>query len=152
MFYTAAVVGLESTFYQVSEDVGVVEVCAIVYSPNVACPIEFLFTVRLTTTNDSAGKERVKITVLCRKNMLPLFLVSPMDYTHVSNILEFAPCDTRQCSQTPIVDNRTVELTESFFVTLERTSDLMINLGAVSGKVEITDNDGMYIISCTWVL
>ena len=75
-----------------------------------------------------------------------------MDYDHVSNILEFAPCDTRQCSQTPIVDNRTVELTKSFFVTLERTSDLMINLGPVSGKVEITDNDGMYIISFTWVL
>ena len=56
-------VGLERTFYQVSEDVGVVEVCAIVYSPEGDCPIEFLFTVRLTTTNDSAGKERVKITV-----------------------------------------------------------------------------------------
>ena len=75
-----------------------------------------------------------------------------MDYEHVSNILEFAPCDTRRCIQIPIVDNRTVELTESFFITLEKTSDLMINLGPVSGKVEITDDDGMYIISCTWVL
>ena len=82
---------------------------------------------------------------------IPFFLVSPMDYDHVSNILEFARCDTRQCIQIPVVDNRTVELTESFFVTLERTSD-MINLGPVSGMVEITDDDGMYIISCTWVL
>ena len=63
MFSTAAIVGLNRTFYQVSEDVGVVEVCAIVCSPKVDCPIEFQFTVRLTTTNDSAGKERMKITV-----------------------------------------------------------------------------------------
>ena len=46
-----AVVGLEKTFYQVSEDVGVVEVCAIVYSPNanLDCPISFPFNVSLST-------------------------------------------------------------------------------------------------------
>ena len=54
-----AVVGLERTFYQVSEDVGVVEVCAIVYSPNVTCPIEFPFNVNLTTSDGSAGKYRL---------------------------------------------------------------------------------------------
>ena len=45
-----AVVGLEKTFYQVTEDVGVVEVCAIVYSPNITCPIEFPFNVHLSTS------------------------------------------------------------------------------------------------------
>ena len=56
-FSLDAVVGLEKTFYQVSENVGVVEVCAIVYGPNgnIACPITFPFNVRLSTTNDSAG-------------------------------------------------------------------------------------------------
>ena len=56
-FSLDAVVGLEKTFYQVSENVGVVEVCAIVYRPNgnIACPITFPFNVRLSTTNDSAG-------------------------------------------------------------------------------------------------
>ena len=48
-------VGLEKTFYQVREDVGVVEVCAIVYSPTIDCPIEFLFNVSLSTRNNSAG-------------------------------------------------------------------------------------------------
>ena len=48
--------GLERTFYSVSEDVGVVEVCAIVYSPTIDCPIEFPFNVSLSTTNASAGK------------------------------------------------------------------------------------------------
>ena len=48
--------GLERTFYSVSEDVGVVEVCGIVYSPTIDCPIEFPFNVSLLTTDGSAGK------------------------------------------------------------------------------------------------
>ena len=50
-----AVVGLERTFYQASEDVGVVEVCAIVHSPDITCPIEFAFNINLLTTDGSAG-------------------------------------------------------------------------------------------------
>ena len=65
MFYTAAIVGLNRTFYQVSEDAGVIEVCAIVYSPKVDCPIEFLFDINLIITNGSAGKERVITRVSC---------------------------------------------------------------------------------------
>ena len=48
--------GLEKTFYSVTEDVGVVEVCAIVYSPNIVCPIVFPFGIRLLTGDASAGK------------------------------------------------------------------------------------------------
>ena len=47
-----AIVGFEKIFYNVSEDVGVVEVCAIVYSPIVPCPINFAFDVSLSTSND----------------------------------------------------------------------------------------------------
>ena len=52
-----AIMGLGRTFYQVSEDVGVVEVCAIVYRPNgnLDCPITFPFDVSLSTGDDSAG-------------------------------------------------------------------------------------------------
>ena len=52
---TDAVVGLEETYYNVSEGVGVVEVCAIVYEPVGACPIAFPFTVLLSTIDDTAG-------------------------------------------------------------------------------------------------
>ena len=47
------------TFYEVSEDVGEVEVCTIVYSPNgnIECPIKFPFEVFLSTTEGSAGKQ-----------------------------------------------------------------------------------------------
>lgn len=50
-----AVVCLEKTFYQVSEDVGAVEVCAIVDGSS--CPVNFAFDISLSTHNDSAGDE-----------------------------------------------------------------------------------------------
>ena len=56
IFTLVAVVGLEKTFYQVTEDVGVVEVCAIAYSPTIVCPIDFPFDVSLSTRNDGATK------------------------------------------------------------------------------------------------
>ena len=52
---TGAVVGLENVFYMVSERVGVVEVCAIVYEPASGCPISFPFNVSLYTLDGTAG-------------------------------------------------------------------------------------------------
>ena len=52
-----AVVGLEKTFYNITEDADVVEVCAIVYSPTIDCPIAFPFNVSLSTEGFSAGIE-----------------------------------------------------------------------------------------------
>ena len=54
-FTSEAVVGLERTSYNVSETVGVVEVCAIVYSPTIVCPFNFSFDVSLSTSNNTAG-------------------------------------------------------------------------------------------------
>ena len=50
-------VGLEKTFFNVSEDVGTVEMCAIIYMPNgtVNCPIAFPFNVSLSTSDFTAG-------------------------------------------------------------------------------------------------
>ena len=59
---TVAVVGLERTSYTVFENAGVVEVCAIIYSPSLPCPIDHPFEVRLSTLDNSAGN--VYITVL----------------------------------------------------------------------------------------
>ena len=50
-----AVVGLENIIYSVSENVGVVEVCAIVYSPTIDCPIKIPFDVSLSTSDNTAG-------------------------------------------------------------------------------------------------
>ena len=40
--------------YQVSEDVGSVEVCAIVWN-GAECPVDFSISVTLSTSGDSAG-------------------------------------------------------------------------------------------------
>ena len=59
MFFitAAAVVGLEVVFQNVSEGVGVVEVCVVVFSPNETfnCPISFSFSVSLSTSDVTAG-------------------------------------------------------------------------------------------------
>ena len=47
--------GLERTSYTVAENAGIVEVCVIVYSPRLPCPISQAFEVRFSTNNDSAG-------------------------------------------------------------------------------------------------
>ena len=76
----AAVVDLERTFYQVSEDVCVVEVvCAIVYSTKIAYPIAFPFDVRLKTLDSSAGKEHDKITIN-KIYYTPIYLFSSVSY------------------------------------------------------------------------
>lgn len=59
-----AVVTLERTMYHVSEDVGMLNVCAIVNFPTIPCPIEFSFIVSLSTTGISAGNVLVTLYAL----------------------------------------------------------------------------------------
>ena len=145
-FTTDAVVGLESTIYMVMEDVGVVEVCAIVYSPNgnILCPIAFPFDVRLSTTNGSAGNNIIytQTNLLQRVlNVRILFPVTPMDYDAVSTVLMFAACEVRRCVNITIKDDKIPEQIESFNITLERTVglDRRITLEPVDGVIEIID-------------
>ena len=73
-------VGLEKTFYSVSEDVGVVEVCAIVYSPTIDCPIAFPFDVGLSTMDNTAGNILVDAVLLYTSEMLSI--VGERERTH----------------------------------------------------------------------
>ena len=50
-----ATVSLEQTFFSVMEDVGSLELCAIVSFPEITCPIEFSFNVSLSTADGTAG-------------------------------------------------------------------------------------------------
>ena len=53
---SAVTVHMESAVYQVSEDVGRVEVCAVIWSPHGdECPLDFSISVKLHTSEDSAG-------------------------------------------------------------------------------------------------
>ena len=54
-YFTEAVVGLGRTSYTVLENVSMVEVCTIVYSPSLPCPIDHPFNVRFSTADGVAG-------------------------------------------------------------------------------------------------
>ena len=63
----------------------------------------------------------------------------------------FDSCDTRQCTKITIMNDSLVESIESFFVTLERTSELdpRITLDQAVGEIVITATDGLlYIQLC----
>ena len=48
--------GLDPTFFDVSENVGHVQLCAVVSEPDITCPIKFPFEVELSTSDETAGK------------------------------------------------------------------------------------------------
>ena len=66
-----------------------------------------------------------------------------MDYGALSTTLMFEACETRQCDYILIVDDVTLEMTESFSVILKRTLGLSnsIIVDPVDGKIDIFDND-----------
>ena len=55
-YFTVAKVGLDSTSYVVLLSEGVVEICANIFTPNIECPIEFPFEIRLLSSETKAGK------------------------------------------------------------------------------------------------
>ena len=65
-----------------------------------------------------------------------------MDYGEVETILMFRACETRVCTNVTIVDDNVAELTERFFVELNRTDSLdpRISLDPVVSEVEIIDD------------
>ena len=46
-----ALVGLKETIYSDTDGDGVVELCAVVYEPNIECPIAFPFNISLSTSD-----------------------------------------------------------------------------------------------------
>ena len=52
----AAMVGLEKTFYQFSEDSTFTSVCIEVFGSDSDCPVDFAIAVNLTTSDGNAGK------------------------------------------------------------------------------------------------
>ena len=59
--------------------------------------------------------------------------------------MTFGASETEKCVEIHIVNTMGVEMTESFFVTLERTDGLderiQIDPAAVEGEIEIWDDD-----------
>ena len=143
-----AVVGLEQTFYNVSEDVGIVEVCAVVYEPVRDCPISFPFELFLSTEDGSAGRTTNPQTLnsfsIHHKMLFFVFLDTEaiMDYNQLTDYpFAFDRCELRQCVDVAIRNDLVPEDLESFFVNLERTPGLsgVITLTPVRAEIEIID-------------
>ena len=161
-------VGLEQTFYNVSESVQTVEVCAIVYSPEIACPIGFPFIVslvardgtasRLNSTTSRQNSEKYctsvhyKLVTLCIAVFLCAYsfpcysstVVFQGDHLGLStSVLMFNDCESRSCADATIVDDTILEEVESFFVVLGGAPglDTRISLNPVNGEIQINDDD-----------
>ena len=57
IFSTGARVGLEQTLFSVMEDVEFIELCAVVFEPDINCSIQFSFNIHLHTADGTAGKK-----------------------------------------------------------------------------------------------
>ena len=142
-----AVLGLEKTYYPVSEKtIGEVEICVTVYnsSVNFTCPIDLSFAVTLTAIDGTAGMYVVDVRCSMKPFILS-FSVAPMDYIQNTPVtLVFEMCSMKQCHSIPIVDDDVPESNEMFYVTLEGTADLdrdNIKLDPVNGTIKIIDAD-----------
>ena len=78
----------------------------------------------------------------------PLFdLVSGADYIAPSDsVVEFAGCDRTKCVTISIVNDLELEKTETFTITLRRSSGLgsSISLGTMEAEIQIRDEDSQY--------
>ena len=130
-------VGLERPSYTVSESVEAVEICITAVGANTPCPSTQSFQATLSTTDGSAG-----IFIIAYTISLTLFaLVSPSDYEAVSEVLTFAPCETRRCVNVVVTDDLVNEPEETFSLSLTKISSF-ITLSVAAGEVLITDDDG----------
>ena len=139
-------VGLERTYYIVPEDVGMVEVCASIFSAmKVECPVSFAFNVLLSTVSDTATGNWCMALLFISYIVLETIMSTPAlpDYIPVERILTFKPCDRRRCVNITILDDTQVEIDEIFYVNLERTIglDRVIRLDPIEGIIQIEEND-----------
>ena len=56
LFVSDATVGLETESLEVNEDGGVAEVCVVVSTPQITCPIDFPFEINVHTHDSTASK------------------------------------------------------------------------------------------------
>ena len=140
-----AVIGLEKTYYPVSErSIGEVEICVTVYRPSVECPIQFPFTLILKAIDGTAGMCRGTTCMYINETMYDLFSVAAMDYIQNAPVtLQFEKCNRSQCHCIPITNDDILEGNEAFYVSLEGPANLdkdKIILDQVVATVNVNDD------------
>ena len=96
-FNPVAVVGLERTLYHTAESVGVVEVCAVVYSPHQECPIVFPFDIKLSTADRTAGMHVSYINVQQTHECSVTIPVSNSYHHYFSDVTDIIYISFPQC-------------------------------------------------------
>ena len=137
-------VGLEQTFFRVTEGVGVFEVCFVVFEPDIECPIKFPFNVQLVTADGTAGIV-IRISNVNMHNMFMLLsTVENRDYRPIDAILMFDECERQRCVNIAIIQDLVGEVDESFTFHMRRTVGLShrILLDPEDGVIELLDDDG----------
>ncbi|CAI8041944.1 Extracellular matrix protein FRAS1, partial [Geodia barretti] len=121
-----ATVGLEEIFYSVNEGASL-EVCARVTSPNISCPINYGFSLMISTA--------------------PIDAVTGEDYEPLNNKkLYFEPCQTKSCINiSTIEDGCVVELVKNFTVMLRRDAVDGIKIAPSEASIVIHDSDVAYV-------
>ena len=155
-------IGLEKAEYTVSEDGGSVEVCVVRSCPPTkpGCSVTFPFDVGFETVNDTAGtcnEVYQSIYIVCMADSrvcvfqidsIILFLDN-RDYTLPISQMTFDN-ETRKCINITIIDDTSLERSESFKLNLTRTEGLAEGIQfASTDEAEITiseKDDGIAII------
>jgi collagen type VI alpha len=113
-----AVVGLEMTAHTVTEGaLPAVEVCTVVYQPDITCPIAFPFSLTFNTSDDTAVVEE--------------------DYLDSDTIQLFGACARRRCIFVTIVDDNIPEVPERLLISIRDPSHPNITLNPDVGFIEI---------------
>ena len=126
---------MERTFFEVMEDVEFIELCAVVFEPDINCPIQFSFNIHLYTANGTAGKVYclyrdiyiyiyIYIIYIIIIIFFLLFTVEGMDYEALDVNLTFQKCIRRKCVNVTIADNQMNEANGTFTFHLNRTTEL----------------------------
>ena len=73
--FPVAIVGVEHTTISVLETDGVVQLCAIVSSPDINCPISFSFGVGLSTADGTTGNLQHCVTIVFNNIQVYFYLL-----------------------------------------------------------------------------
>ena len=149
--YVAIVVGFERIFTSVDEESGFFELCVRIFTDVDLLPvhINFSFSLDLTTVSGTAGIRHKMVTNL-ETALHNLSIADSSDYEEITTsnnpLVPFTsdPSTHRQCFNVTIINDRALEDTETFSLTLTSSGDSNVPVVVMPdvSNVEITDRDG----------
>ena len=114
--------------YSVQETSSHLTVFIRVVSPQISCPYDMSFSVRVFTSDGSA--------------------ISSQDFQHIDTIVNFEPCRVSEGRRIYLVNDNTLEPVETFLITMERTVSTpdFVTFSPAKATVSIyDDSDRVYV-------